>query len=130
MNNQFNITKTRINQKIAIILLVVLLGAAQPLFATESTTDPPINTPDNAVLIVMDQNRQSFTVDLNTPVTKIYNDGTRDFYGLIGILTIITLAYWLVEHETKKSTYCHPTADQNHRCLHCQHNSNIPKRLG
>ena len=128
MKNQCITSKSGLIQTITIILLVVLLGAAHPLFATESIPDPPqLNTPANPVTIVLDHNRQFLTVDLNGPIGQIYNDGTRDFYGLIGILTIIALAYWLVEHETKKSTYYHQTANQNKICRQCQCNNNRPK---
>jgi len=108
--------------------LIILLTAAAPLCATESTPDPPqFNTHEHPVLIVMDHNRQVFTVDPNGQVGKIVNDGNRDVVGLIGILAIITLAYWLVEHEIRKTTTCHPIADQNNICHNCQYNNNQPE---
>jgi len=133
MKNRCIKSKTGLKQIITIILLIVLLGAAGPLFAVESVSlppqlDPPINTLDNALLIVLDNNRQFFTVDLNGQVDKIYHDGTRDVVGLLGILLIIALAYWLVDHETKKTTtYYIPTADQNQSCRRCQCNYDQPE---
>ena len=113
---------------ITVITAILLLTAVKSLLAGESLPDPPqLNTPDNAVLIVRDHNRQFFSVVRNAPIAKIVNDGNRDFFGLIGILTIITLAYWLVEHETRKSNYYHPTANRNQSCRQCQYNHNEPK---
>ena len=109
-------------------MFIALLGAAHPLYATESTPDSPqLNTPANPVTIVLDHNRQFLTIDQNNPMNKIYHDGNRDFYGLLGILTIIALAYCLVEHETKKSNYCHQTAEQNKICQQCQCKNNQPE---
>ncbi|MCP4710546.1 MAG: hypothetical protein GY869_18130 [Planctomycetes bacterium] len=129
MKNQSITSKTGSNQFFAIILLITLLCDFTPLFATESIPDPPqLNTPGNPVTIVLDNNRQFLTVDLNDPMNKIYHDGNRDVYGLLGILAIITFAYWLVEHETKKNTtFYYPISDQNKSCPYCQHNSNVPE---